>query len=544
MRKKIIAALTIVSVVACAVFGAFPVYAADIIYVTDVFSSDHPYQGNSVQTWIYENTNPGVTCVEITFSPSTHVTDQSDLLMLYDIHGAMIMNYTGNELAGKTVTVIGRGFRLGLAATSSGGDYGFDITAINGLTSASISGTSADSLTWSLDIASGVLGIDGTGLMRDYSLDWDPGAGYTPWFIYRNNISRAEIGPDITSIGANAFAACDTLRDITIGSGVISIGDWAFLGCERLEEVSFPDSVKKIGAYTFASCYGLISLLFGSGIEEIGEAAFVECVGLTAVDIPDTVLTLAGGAFYGCSALTDVVIGSGITAINEAAFSECSSLLNVWIPSGVTAIAANAFANCSGLTLLDIPETVNTIGEGAFSGCVNLTLSGFATSYAENFAAANTIEFDAYYLRASDFTSCIVNHRDNLIVGLEPGSVLFTGLIYTLDGYEIETLPTSNGFGTGTTVRVSIGGQSAESYTIVIFGDVTGDSNIDTGDASIISDFENFLIFWDPAADAELYEAADVNGDGNVDTSDADIIIDTENFLLSIDQRTGLFHSV
>ncbi len=64
--------------------------------------------------------------------------------------------------------------------------------------------------------------------------------------------------------------------------------------------------------------------------------------------------------------------------------------------------------------------------------------------------------------------------------------------------------------------------------------------NIDTSDAGIIIDYENFLIFWDQPDDALYLKAADLNGDGNIDTADAGIIVDFENFLLTINQTTGL----
>ncbi|HPS56267.1 MAG TPA: dockerin type I domain-containing protein, partial [Sedimentisphaerales bacterium] len=79
-----------------------------------------------------------------------------------------------------------------------------------------------------------------------------------------------------------------------------------------------------------------------------------------------------------------------------------------------------------------------------------------------------------------------------------------------------------------------------DSYTLVLFGDLNGDGNVDTADAGLIVDYENFLVEWDPAQDAAYLKAADLNGDGNVDTADAGLIVDVENFLLTIDQTTGL----
>ena len=64
--------------------------------------------------------------------------------------------------------------------------------------------------------------------------------------------------------------------------------------------------------------------------------------------------------------------------------------------------------------------------------------------------------------------------------------------------------------------------------------------NIGGSDAGLLINFENYMISWDPAADAALFEAADVNGDGNVNAIDAGIIVNVENYLMTIDQTTGL----
>jgi len=47
------------------------------------------------------------------------------------------------------------------------------------------------------------------------------------------------------------------------------------------------------------------------------------------------------------------------------------------------------------------------------------------------------------------------------------------------------------------------------------------------------------MIEWDPALQNFLFKASDINGDGNVDSSDAGILVDVENFMLLIDQADG-----
>lgn len=76
--------------------------------------------------------------------------------------------------------------------------------------------------------------------------------------------------------------------------------------------------------------------------------------------------------------------------------------------------------------------------------------------------------------------------------------------------------------------------------TFVYFGDVNGDGSIDSIDAGIFVDYENYLINWDLSDDAAFLAAADLNGDGSIDSIDAGIAVDVENYLMVIDQTTGL----
>jgi len=102
-------------------------------------------------------------------------------------------------------------------------------------------------------------------------------------------------------------------------------------------------------------------------------------------------------------------------------------------------------------------------------------------------------------------------------------------------------LPDSSIIGTGSKVQLFINSNTViDELTTVIYGDVTGDGNIDSIDAGNLVDYENYMINWDPATDAAQIKAGDLNGDGNVDSIDAGIAVDSENYMLTIDQSTGL----
>nr|WP_325240009.1 S-layer homology domain-containing protein [uncultured Oscillibacter sp.] len=91
-----------------------------------------------------------------------------------------------------------------------------------------------ENLTWSLE--DGTLSISGTGRMSDYTwhvTDDEDLAEYVdaPWFDQRESIVRIVVEDGVTSIGANAFAACWMVNDVSIPDSVTDIGAGAFDGC-------------------------------------------------------------------------------------------------------------------------------------------------------------------------------------------------------------------------------------------------------------------------------------------------------------------------
>lgn len=209
------------------------------------------------------------------------------------------------------------------------------------------------------------------------------------------------------------------------------------------------------------------------------------------------------------------------------------------------------YAKCRGLYVASTDESiwtlripgesqasVGTVGgdgsvwNGEFFTIVNFTGLGIRPAFKINTSSP--------LLSPVAGSGCVVDYLGSGIWGLAPGISSLSGYAQAAAGYTVQCVPKPAGFGTDSTVRVKLGDTSVELYKIVIYGDVNGDGNIDTADAGVIVDVENFLITWYPATDASFIEAGDLNGDGNIDTADAGIIIDYENFLLDIDQATGL----
>jgi len=158
----------------------------------------------------------------------------------------------------------------------------------------------------------------------------------------------------ITTITADAFKSCNSLKSIVIGNNVTTIESNAFSGLKKLKTVTF-----------------------GNKVTTIGKNAFKNCKALTTVKLPNSVKSVGSNAFSGCKALKTVKTGNGLTSIATGTFNGCSKLSSVTMGSKVKKIGDKAFYKCTALKKITIPKKVTTIGKQSFYGCkklANITL--------------------------------------------------------------------------------------------------------------------------------------------------------------------------
>lgn len=179
----------------------------------------------------------------------------------------------------------------------------------------------------------------------------------------------AEIdGKTVAEVGMQAFADCDTLKELMVAAK--SINMHAFAGCKNLETLTIESGVEKISDAAFFDCSSLETVTLENGVETIGQQAFNNCSKITSIEIPASVKTIGTSAFSGCKSLEAVTVKAvtgSVTTIGEAAFLNCSSLETVTLEEGIQTIGTQAFANCSKITNLVIPASVETIGQLAFA---------------------------------------------------------------------------------------------------------------------------------------------------------------------------------
>ena len=278
------------------------------------------------------------------------------------------------------------------------------------------SGSCGNNLTWTFESETGTLTISGTGAMNDYTGSY---TAYSPWYKYRDEIKKIDLGAGLThignfafwycgnitsisfpnsvasigkqaffccsgltsltipssvsSIGVSAFGGCSSITDLTIPNSITTIDNGVFAGCKSLTSLTIPSSVSSIGANAFGACSGLTSLTIPNSVTSIGEKAFAECIALTSVSLPNGITSIANGLFRKCSNLCEIAIPNGVTTIGEYAFSNCTKLVSVIIPEGVISIGKLGFENCTGLKTISIPNSMKTMEQSAFEGCNNLT---------------------------------------------------------------------------------------------------------------------------------------------------------------------------
>ncbi len=95
---------------------------------TMCLTSPHPYATDILHR--YKVRYPDAASVSVTFSEETLLEDGYDWLFVYDASGALVEKYTGDELAGQTITVQGDTFEMILQADTTDSEFGFAATAI------------------------------------------------------------------------------------------------------------------------------------------------------------------------------------------------------------------------------------------------------------------------------------------------------------------------------------------------------------------------------------------------------------------------------
>lgn len=318
MRKKFIFAFVLCLLCACVLGTTCLAYEEGVVNVSAIskLQSAHPYQNDTEKTWIY--THPtSADNLEITFSNDTETGNTKDFIYIFDGYGTQVGKYSGTELAGKTVKVIGNVVKIHLSSDNRLTGNGFtvtninavdDIGAINDLT-CYVSSETSISFSFTAPLGANLISLEySTDEMNWKSATTEPlnekstqatvtnlELGIKYWFRLNvkggknegfsnvvthtiENVSNDNFefsnGTITKYIGNTPFVMIPANID---GIKVTSIGADAFAGCKDLTKVVIPDTVTEIGMLSFQACANLSTIVISSYSINIGVNAFYNC---------------------------------------------------------------------------------------------------------------------------------------------------------------------------------------------------------------------------------------------------------------------------
>lgn len=119
-------------------------------------------------------------------------------------------------------------------------------------------------------------------------------------------------------------------------------------------------------------------------------------------------------------------------------------------------------------------------------------------------------------------TNTVIDRNSKVIYGLETNITDINDFV-DCSGVDVSIVPTNRGLGTGTTINILSNGVIAETYSVVVFGDVDGDSFCDGTDAVTVSCLASGMLTRTDV-DETVWTAADCNHDGVVNSEDVDLL--------------------
>lgn len=229
------------------------------------------------------------------------------------------------------------------------------------------------------------------------------------------SVKKVELSNNITSIGKEAFAYCESITDLTISNSVLNFGSLAFFRCENLKNITLnindlnsyietgwvvgndfihslsfntedsftidykyknesiknltiPMGISSIAEEVFYNGINIKSIAFPDGTKEISASAF-KGTGVISVQLPASLEVIGEAAFKNCTSLFSISFPEKIQGIGKAAFEGCSALYEVSLPASIAHLSENIFKDCSDLEVINFPSGLIEIGDAAFRGC-------------------------------------------------------------------------------------------------------------------------------------------------------------------------------
>lgn len=211
--------------------------------------------------------------------------------------------------------------------------------------------------------------------------------------------------------------------------------------------------------------------------------------------------------------------GKEVKTIGANSFRDTNTVNTVSITNGVTTIGNTAFMNCSSLEGIYIPSSVTDIGTQAFYGCdESLIIYCHSGSAAHQYAIDNNIKFFIIDLKDTEDTT--IDLANSLIITELKNCTDSTDIVSFADSTQVivnasYTNANAEYCGTGTILTLFENGVHVGDYTVVVVGDLNGDSVCDVLDASkterISNSHTTATLLETYAVNGEVSDTIDVN---------------------------------
>ena len=190
------------------------------------------------------------------------------------------------------------------------------------------------------------------------------------------------------------------------------------------------------------------------------------------------------------------VIGSaGVYSTNTGALKNNTEITSVTIKEGVTEIGGLTFMGCANLKKAVIPASVTTIGAYAFYDCSeSLVIYCFKNSAAYTYAVENSLNYVVMDIKPTEKT--VIDYDNKIVFTSVYNSKTLNSLLLPTDNVMLfpvasRTVGNDDFYGTGSSVSVFENNKLVSDYTVIVKGDLNGDSVCDVLDIMMTEQYSS-----------------------------------------------------